>query len=272
MQTPTRIVNRRATKPDDVKSIMSYCHYLIMKGQFIGNLCFDGHKPTNEENLVAEQCRRMCDKISATIDFCKINEVTDLIDYFDIVHRIGHKYLLDNTFIAKHRRRVFNAWRSGDRTIEESTIFGIVAPEVMYHPEKADLEYFSCCRSIKDKWIATLKRFDRFPDATSYENYQRLALIMRENIDSEFGGKSESVKHQWYEHNKIEDFSKVSTAILRSYRCFASSLFPAVLDYAEVTVLDNHILTELSNRPDLPPHDREAYTFALQYNNQLVEN
>lgn len=272
MQTATRIANRRATKPDDVKSIMSYCHYLMMKGQLIGNLCFDGHKPTSEENFVAEQCRRMCDKISVTIEFCKINEVAELLDYFDIAYRIGHKCPPDNTFIAKHKRRVFNVWRSGDRTIDESTIFGIIASEVLYHPEKADREYFLAYRSIKDKWITTLKRFDRFPDATSYENYQRLALMMRENIDSEFGGKSESVKHQWYERNKIEDFSKVSTPILRSYRCFASSLFPAVLDYAEVTVLDNHILTELSNRPDLPPHDREAFSLALRYNNQLVEN
>ncbi len=93
--------------------------------------------------------------------------------------------------------------------------------------------------------------------------------MVRENIDTEFGTRSESVKRRWYDCNKIEAFSKVSSPILRSYRRFASSLFPAVLDYETQLDLDNRILSELSTRTDLTPHDREAFAMALQYNEEL---
>lgn len=253
----------------DVKSISSYCHYLMMKGQLSGNFCFDGHQSTKEEDKVAEQCSRMCDRITNILDICPINEIPELLDYYDIAYRIGNKCLPDKTIIGKHKRRVFNAWKAGDRTIEESVVYGMIMPEVAYHPENADRHYYVAYSTLKDRWLHTLKRFDYFPEVTTYENYHRLALMMRENIDAEVGNKSESIKRQWYEHNKIEDFSKVSSTILRSYRRFATSLFPAVFDYETQLDLDNRILSELSTRTDLPPYDREAFAMALQYNKEL---
>ena len=64
MQTAQRIsVNCKVSKSEDIKSMMAYAHYLIMKAQLAGNLCFDGHKPTAEEDRVAEECRLLCRKI-----------------------------------------------------------------------------------------------------------------------------------------------------------------------------------------------------------------
>ncbi len=254
----------------DVKSISSYCHYLMMKGQLSGNFCFDGHLPSKEEDSVAEQCSRICDRIANSLDICPINEIPELLDYYDIAYRIGNKCLPDKTIIGKHKHRVFNAWNAGDRTIEESAVYGMIMPEVAYHPESADRQYYVAYHTLKDKWILTLKRYDYFPEVTTYENYLRLALMMRENIDGECGDKSESIKRRWYDHNRIDDFSKVSTAILRSYRRFASSLFPAVFDYETQLNLDNRILSELSTRTDLNPHDREAFAMALLYNSQMA--
>lgn len=269
MQTATRNANYSVRKLDDTKVIMSYCHYLMMKGQLVGNFCLDGHKPTKEENEVAEQCSKICDIITSIVDNCSIKEVPELLDYYDIAYRIGNKCLPDSNFINKHKRRVFNAWKTGDRNIDESSVYRILMTEVVYHPESAKREYHTAYHKLKDKWSSTLKRFDRFPDTTSYENFQRLALMMRENIVSEFGGKSEMVKHQWYESNKLDNFTNVSSLLLRSYRRFVSSLFPAVFDYEDQLKLDNRILSELSTRSDLNPYDRQAFAMALRHNKEF---
>lgn len=94
--------------------------------------------------------------------------------------------------------------------------------------------------------------------------------MMRENIDREFGGDSNDIKLRWYSRNRVEDLSKLSSQLLKSYRRFVSSLFPHVLDYEEQMHLDNLILEELSTRPDLSPHDRQAFLLALEYNRQMM--
>ena len=237
--------------------------------QLIGNLCFDGHKPTEEENRIAEECRLLCEKISRKLNICRISDIPELLDYYDITYRIGNKTLPDKAFISSHKKRVFKAWKAGDREIAESTIFGIIAPEVAYHPERADKEYLTAYQSIKQKWIATLRKFERFPDATSYENYQRLALMMRENIDREMGGDSNNIKRRWYGRNRVEDLSKLSSQLLKSYRRFVNALFPSVLDYKEQLRLDNCILSELSTRRDLDPYDRQAFRLSFENNKKL---
>ena len=266
MQTASRTTfSPTISNVNDIKSLMAYCHYLVMKAQLTGNLSFDGHKPTAEENHVAEQCRVVCGKISCKLNVCRLSEITVLLDYYDICYRIGNKTLPDSTFISSQKKRVFKAWKAGDKEISESMIFGIVAPAVSYNRGSIDRDYAIAYQTLKEKWIATLKKFARFPDTTSYENYQRLALIMRENLDRELGDDADTAKRRWYESNRVNDLTTLGTQLLRSYRRFASALFPNVLDYEEVTNLDNRILSELSTRADLSPHDHQAFILALEY-------
>lgn len=44
-------------------------------------------------------------------------------------------------------------------------------------------------RTVRDKWLETLNRHSYFPDTTTYENYQRLSLVMRSDISDRFNGK-----------------------------------------------------------------------------------
>lgn len=262
--------NQGMSKAVDIKSLTAYSHYLVMKAQLSGNLCFDGHKPSEEERRIAEECRLLSSKISRLLDVCRLNEVPDLLEYYDVLYRIGNRCTPDSSFISGHKLRVFKAWKAGDRRIEESQVFGIIAPQVTYHPETADKAYFEAYQSIKERWITTLGKHDRFPDATTYENYQRLALMMRENLDKELGALADAVKRRWYECNRVDDLTTLGTLILRSYRRFASSLFAHVLDYKEVTALDSRILTILSTRPDLSHYDRNAYRLALKFNQERL--
>lgn len=271
MQTASRTTVRPTiNRVEDVKSIMAYCHYLIMKAQLLGNLSFDGHKPTAQEKHLAEQCRQMCEKITCKLSVCRLSEITELLDFYDICYRIGNKTLPDKTFINLQKKRVFKAWKAGDKEISESMIFGIVAPTASYHRGTVDRDYVIAYQSLKEKWISTLKKYARFPDATTYENYQRLALIMRENLERELGNDGDTAKRLWYERNRIDDLTTLGTTILRSYRRFVCYLFPDVLDYEDVTFLDIRILTELSTRADLHTHDRQAFGLAIEHNKLYV--
>lgn len=272
MRTVALNVKTKTGNVVDVRSITAYSHYLMMKAQLAGNLRFDGHRASEEEIMVAEQCRKLCDKISRRLDTCKEAEIPGLLECYDIAYRVDHRRLPDSKFIGTYKRRVLKAWKAGDSEIEESSIFGMVAPEVAYNHGKADPEYFKAYLSIKGKWIKILLKHDYFPKVTTNENYRRLALIMRENIDDYLteDDYSEGVKCGWYEHNRVEDLSSLSSLILRSYRTFVNSLPPQVLDFDIKMKLDCKIIEELSYRSDLDPHDCEAFRMALDFNRKMA--
>lgn len=167
----------------------------------------------------------------------------------------------------RYKRHVIDAWKRGDKTIEESDIFSLIASDCAYPSANSDSEYVSLYRSIKEDWLDTLTKFDRFQGITAKENYERLNLIMRENLDSRFGAESSKMKHKWYNANKVSDLSIFTTTILSTYRRFISALSPAVLTHSEQLSLDTLILKELSSRPDLDPYAREVYRLSQAYNN-----
>lgn len=107
-----------------------------------------------------------------------------------------------------------------------------------YHPETTDAEYVEIYRTMKDRWLDTLTKFDRFPDVTTAENYERLALIIRENLDDRFGPTSTKMKRKWYTANRLDDLTPLSTTILRAYHRFLTALYP------EVLIADREILVE----------------------------
>lgn len=108
-------------------------------------------------------------------------------------------------------------------------------------------------------------KYNSFPETDTYERYKRLALIMRDNVDSYFGGNSTVAKEAWFEKNKINKYSTVSTKIMTAYRQFVCSLFPSVLSSWEMKKLDVAVLNELVRRKDLNDYDLKAYQLALAF-------
>jgi len=155
----------------------------------------------------------------------------------------------------------------GYKTIEESDVFGLIAFDCAYPSATSNSEYISLYRSIKEKWLDILSKYDRFPGVTTKENYERLTLIMRENLDSHFDAESSKMKRKWYNANKVSDLSTLSTTILSTYRRFISTLYPDVLTHDEQLSLDTLVLKELSSRSNLDLYAREAYRLSLIYYN-----
>ena len=255
----------------NINQIIGYAHYLLMKAQLAGNLQFDGHIPSRDQLEITRQCRSFCESVAKHVGSFPIRDLPYILEYYELCYRIGYQQPPKGDFLSRNRERVFKAWTEKRGDIEESALMGMMAAESRTNKGKFTKEYANTYKRIMNDWVATLKKFDTFPNATSYENYQRLAIIMRENLDSYLGEDSGEAKRRWYEKNKVEDTSLLGTYLLRSYRQFVNSLFPDVLDYDEFTELDSRIIEELSLRPDLDPYDCQAFAQLLEFNKIMAE-
>lgn len=244
--------------------------YVIMKSQLAGNMMFDGHAPSAEEKKNAEESRLLCDRIERQLLSCKMSKIPLLLNGYELLFMVGNRRKPNRDFLERYKHRVIDAWKHGDKTIEESDVFGLIVPEAAYHPETAPSEYVKLYLTIKDRWIDTLLKFNRFPDATTKENYERIAFIMRENLDKHFGVDSLKMKRKWYIANKVDKSSGISSAILCSYQRFVTALYPDVLTYNEMLALDTIVLKDLIGRSDLDPYIREAYRLSLSFNTEQV--
>lgn len=268
MQLTRETHTRRQTPMETTQMLVDHVQYILAKAQLAGNMVFDGHMPTAEEKRNAEECRLLCDKVERRLQTCKVNEIPALLGCYDFLYMIGNRRMPAGDLSDHYKRRVVDAWKHGDKTIQESDVFGLIAFDGAYSTGNIDREYTTLYRSIKDRWLDTLSKFDRFPDVTIKENYERLALIMRENLDSRFGADSAKMKRKWYDANKVTDLSTLTTTLLSTYRRLISALYPEILTHDEQISIDTLILKELSSRPDLDPYARVAYRLALDYNCQ----
>lgn len=236
-----------------------------MKGQYIGLTTIDGHKPTVEEIEVRSEIRRACDHMARVLSTCTATDIASLTGYYSILYTIGYSRMPETTLLEKQRDRLLRLWQSGDRTIEESDVYGLLS-DSMNNPQSAMPQATRrTFDRLRDGWVRTLKQHSTFPDTDTYERYRRLALIMRDNIDPWFGGNSTAAKRRWYETNRIADISTFGTKILTAYRQFLCSLFPAVLSASEMRSLDVAVLEELVRRKDLNNYDLKAYQLALAF-------
>ncbi|MDE6026865.1 MAG: hypothetical protein K2G23_02200 [Muribaculaceae bacterium] len=251
--------------------IIGYGHYLLMKAQLAGNMRFDGHMPSRDQIEITRQCRSFCESVAKHVASFPIRDLPYILEYYELCYRIGYQQPPKGDFLSCNRERVFKAWVENRAAVEESALMGMMAAESRTNKEKFTKEYAKTYKTIMKDWVVTLKKFDTFPNVTSYENYQRLALIMRENLDRYLGEDSAEAKKRWYEKNKVEDTSLLGTYLLRSYRQFVNSLFPDVLDYDELIELDSRIIEELSLRRDLDPYDHQAFTQLLEFNKIMAE-
>ena len=236
---------------ESIEDLLGKSHYLVAKSQMDGNLTFDGHTKTVEELDNESRCRSLCAQIESALVTCREEEIPELLEMYDLLHRIGYGKAPSPSFLATQRNRVYTAWRSGNRNIQESQI---------YRLQKKSKNGHALRTKMLKNWLRILIKHNRFPNVTTHENYQRLSLIMRENIDKE-------IKRNWYEANVVNDLTTLSTPILKSYHAFISSLFPTVLTHEQQHRGDILIRSELLSRLDLNTPDCKAFeiVFAHKY-------
>ncbi|MDE5881110.1 MAG: hypothetical protein K2H60_05220, partial [Muribaculaceae bacterium] len=245
---------------ESVEDLLAKSHYMVAKCRVNGNLTFEGHVKSVEELDNESHSRLLCLRIERALESCREEEIPELLEMYDLLHRIGYGKQPDQRFITEQRQRVYTAWRSGNRNIQESQIYTLLKKSVNGRP---------LANNILKNWVRTLVAHNYFPNVTSYENYQRLVIIMREKIDRLIVDRSKmlempyvkngkELKRKWYQANRVEELSTLSTQLLKSYRSFIASLFPTMLDCETWQELDAEILSELIARDDISNWDKRA--------------
>lgn len=116
-----------------------------------------------------------------------------------------------------------------------------------------------------------MKWHSSFPEASAYETYQRLSLLMPLNLKNILGEKAQQIKQRWFEANKVDNLSSLNSQILRSYLRFVGSLPPEELDFQKTMELKRQVLWKRSQRKDLEPHEAEAFRMALKFHTELMQ-
>lgn len=253
----------------DVREIAGTAHLLIMKAQEAGNLCFDGHPGTPQERVVTLDARRLADRISSVLIHCKAEDTSTLLECYADLYRIGYRQMPPADFIDRQTYRIIKSWREGNRRIEESVIFGILSEKVRRTRSgfsgRISAEENRIYDDMLSRWLQDLQADGRFSDISSWESYQRLALVMRSDLSHRLGANEEKLKKQWYKANLISEIDELPTQVLRSYRRFIVSLSPAIFSFAETSRLLRPLLEELASRTDLHPSDRQAFRHSLAF-------
>ncbi|MDE6337377.1 MAG: hypothetical protein K2L34_12485, partial [Muribaculaceae bacterium] len=115
-----------------------------------------------EETDNESRCRSLCLRIERALESCREEEITALLEMYDLLHRIGYGKLPDQGFIALQRQRVYAAWRSGNRNIQENQVYTLL---------KKSVNGRSLASKMLKNWVRTLVAHNHFPNVTSYEHY-----------------------------------------------------------------------------------------------------
>lgn len=230
----------------NVEAIVLSAYNLMMQAQTAGLFIIDGHTPSPIEEEIARKARLHVSELEKAFQYCKEEDIPDLLESYDIMYRIGYSRMPDTRCIIKLQERFLNTWRGGNKNIAESQVYNILSAQLITPDIHISHQGHRELIDMRRRWVEILKKYNRFPGVTSYENYQRLALMMQENLDEYFDGDATEAKRRWYEENRIDDFESLPCRLLRSYRQFALSLFPAVMDFDETQTLDTRILHHLS--------------------------
>lgn len=109
------------------REINALAQSLIMKCQTDGNLTFDGHRKSAAELDNEASARRMADRIARKLAVCRPHEALDLLDTYDLLHRIGHGKQPSSGDMGAYRDRIIEAWRAGDPLLPPARIQRLLA-------------------------------------------------------------------------------------------------------------------------------------------------
>ncbi|MDE5883210.1 MAG: hypothetical protein K2H60_15930, partial [Muribaculaceae bacterium] len=99
----------RQRQNESIEELLGKSQYLVAKSQMDGNLTFDGHAKTVEELDNESRCRSLCARIERALETCSEEEIPELLEMYDLLHRIGYGKAPSPNFLATQRNRVYTA-------------------------------------------------------------------------------------------------------------------------------------------------------------------
>lgn len=204
----------------DTDSLISQARQLLSRYQAAGGGNPDGHRPSLEERAAAIEVRDLADRIAAMLPTADADSLDTLVDLHDILYRMGYYRAPSTELHSAARQRFVNAWLHGDKRISATRVAALVAKQIHRNQDGVSqkmLDWY--CRTMGD-WCSQLSYADRFADIPPAENYNRLTIMLNENLWAYIPGDQTSAKRRWINANTVSDPSALSPAVRDAYDSF----------------------------------------------------
>lgn len=204
----------------DIDSLISQARQLLSRYQATGGGDIDGHRSSVEERSAAIEVRNLADSIAAMIPTADADRLDTLVDLHDILYRMGYYRAPSPALHIAARQRFVDAWFHGDKRISATRVAALVGRQIRRNPADVApkmLDWY--CRTMGD-WCSQLSYADRFADIPPAENYNRLTLMLNENLWAYIPGDQTSAKRRWINANTVSDPSALSPAVRDAYDSF----------------------------------------------------
>ena len=204
----------------EIDSLISQARQLLSRYQTAGGGKIDGHRASVEEQTAAIEVRDLADSIAAMMPTADPDSLDTLMDLHDILHRMGYYRAPSPELHSAARRRFVDAWLHGDKRISATRVAALVGKQIRHN--QADLppkmiDWY--CRTMGD-WCSQLSYADSFADIPPVENYNRLTIMLNENLWAYIPGDQTSAKRRWINANTVSDPSTLSPAVRDAYDSF----------------------------------------------------
>ncbi len=204
----------------EIDSLISQARQLLSRYQTAGGGKIDGHRASVEEQTAAIEVRDLADSIAAMMPTADPDSLDTLMDLHDILHRMGYYRAPSPELHSAARRRFVDAWLHGDKRISATRVAALIGKQIRHN--QADLppkmiDWY--CRTMGD-WCSQLSYADSFADIPPVENYNRLTIMLNENLWAYIPGDQTSAKRRWINANTVSDPSTLSPAVRDAYDSF----------------------------------------------------
>lgn len=252
-----------------------YAYYILM------GKCFERFGGLNNprENMpviraLDRQAEYWLTEVERLLSVGPISAVPDLLEAYQFINLIcRHNRAAE--FSNTVRINTVKRWLAGDKTLTDTQIVRLLWPITKSDSQKVESRYSEYCTSSISSWIKELLNYGKFRNVSDEEAYQRLDLILRENLFAYVsGGKAEEKKKkaEWVKSYYVDDIHRIDTHTLRSYITLAmTTANRCIITYADKDAEYGRLFGELGSRQDLHPLYRRALKLDSENRKMLLD-
>ena len=254
----------------NVADISSFASLILSQANFLG--IFSGKdsdfSDARELRMVA---KRWLQRTGEVMPVSTAGEALTLSDYYDLVHRVGFGKAADNNFLDRYRIRAFEAYIRGDRSVDQYTLYHVVANEVSRRNPLflgRPLQWMALCI---EEWYEQFRNGTKHLTLSDYDVLQRVTILLGSDLFAFCGSQQETFKHRLVQSylpltEKIADMDSITQ---KSLLMFVRSIHGKYLDSDTARELETEIMTRLSTSPSLTPHARHAYRLDCEFRKMI---
>lgn len=254
----------------NVADISGFASLILSQANFLG--IFSGKdfdfSDARKSRMVAKRWLQRTGELMPTFT---VGDALTLSDYYDLVHRVGFGKAAESNFLNRYRMNAFEAYIRGDRSVDQYTLYHVVANEVSRRNPLflgRPLQRMALCI---EEWYEQFRNGTKHLTLSDYDVLQRIVILLESDLFAFCGSRQEAFKQRLVQTylpltEKIADMDSITQ---KSLLMFVRSICGKYLDSDTAWELETEIMTHLSTSLSLTPYDRQAYHLDCEFRKMI---